>query len=104
MTNTTVLERINSDGWHRIAGIDLELGGHTEYRYTIKSDDPLSARLETHYVRRYRRGGWGVTLVTDIALSSTATDFLLNARIEAREGEEAVKTETWSLTIPRDHV
>ena len=104
MTNTTVLERINSDGWHRINGIDLELGTHTEYRYTIKSDDPLSARLETHYVRRYRRGSWGATLVTDIALSSTATDFLLNARLEAREGEEAVKTETWSLTVPRDHV
>lgn len=104
MTNTTVLERINSDGWRRIDGIDLELGGHTEYRYTIRSDDPLSARIETHYVRRYRRGDWSVTLVTDVALFSTVTDFHLNARLEALEGEATVKTQDWSLTIPRDHV
>lgn len=104
MTDTTVLERINSDGWRRIDGIDLELGGHTQYRYTIRTDDPLSARLETHYVRRYRRGDWNVTLMTDVTLSSTATDFLLTGRLKALEGEATMKTQDWSLAIPRDHL
>ena len=104
MTGETMLTRTNSDGWRRIDGIDLELGLRSEHRYTIKADEPLSARLDTHYVRRYRRDAWAVTVDTKIAVTSTLSDFVVEAALEAREGEDVVKTQEWSLRIPRDHV
>lgn len=104
MTNETVLRRINDDGWRRIDGIGLELGLRSEHTYTVKAGDPLSARIDTHYVRRYRRDDWAVTCVTDISLISTRNNFLLEAKLEAREGNAIAKTQSWSLRIPRDHL
>ena len=76
----------------------------TTHTYTIKPDDPLSARLDTHYVRRYRRGDWAITCVTTIELTSSIDMFLLKATLEAREGDSVVKQQSWDLRIPRDHV
>jgi len=37
-------------------------------------------------------------------LTSTATDFHLYAELDAWEGRERVHSQTWSTTIPRDHL
>ena len=104
MTGETVLTRTNSDSWRRIDGIDLELGLKTQHVYSIKADDPLSARLDTHYMRRYQRGDWAVSVETRITVSSTENDFLVTASLEARERDSVVKSREWSLRIPRDQV
>ena len=104
MTGTTTLRRITDDGWRRIDDIDLELGLRSEHVYTIKGGDPLSARLDTHYVRRYRRGRWAVTTITDFTLTATREDFRMVAKMEAREGETVVKVQDWDIGIPRDRV
>lgn len=104
MTNTAILQRINDDGWRRIDGINLELGMRTEHTYTIKPDDPLSARLDTHYVRRYRRNDWAIAITTDIHMTATREAFHVEARLKARESGTEIKTREWNLTIPRDLV
>jgi predicted acyl esterase len=104
MTGEATLSRANTDGWRRINGINLELGVQSEHKYTIKAGDPLSARLDTHYLRRYRRGNWAVAIETKITVISTLEDFLVEASLEAREGYDVVKTRNWSLRVPRDHV
>ena len=104
MTGTTVLTRRNSDGWHRIDGIDVELGVTSEHTYTIKADDPLSARLETHYLRRYRRGAWQVSTETKLCITSTATEFVVEASLLAKEGDEVVSEQSWSRRYRRDHL
>ncbi|MBI3674840.1 MAG: CocE/NonD family hydrolase [Rhizobiales bacterium] len=104
MTGETVLQRINDDGWHRIDGIGLELGVRAEHRYTIRAGDPLSARLDTHYVRRYARGDWSVTCVTDVSLTADRSHFILEAKLAARDGEHPVKQQNWSHRIRRDQV
>ncbi len=104
MTGETVLSRTNSDGWRRIDGIGLELGLTSVHEYHIKADDPLSVRLHTFYLRRYRRGDWAVAVQTEITMTSTFADFVVEAALIAKEGETTVKTGQWSLRIPRDHV
>ena len=104
MTGTTVLTRRNRDGWHRIDGIDVELGVTSEHTYTIKADDPLSARLETHYLRRYRRGAWQVSTETKLCITSTATDFVVEASLLAKKGDEVVSEQSWSRRYRRDHL
>ena len=104
MTGTTVLQRINDDGWRRIDGIGLELAIRTSHTHSIRSDDPLSSRLEASCERKYRRDGWAVTCLTSIELTSSIDMFLLKAKLEAREGDTVVKQQNWDLRIPRDHV
>jgi predicted acyl esterase len=104
MTGETVLTRLNDDGFRRIDGIGLELGLRSEHKYTIKAEDPLSARLDTNYIRRYRRGGWAASGETRITLTATRSEFIVEASLTAKEGEKTVKTGNWSLRIPRDHV
>jgi hypothetical protein len=104
VAGTVQLQRINDDGWRRIDGLGLELGLRTSHTYTIVPEDPLSAKLETHYVRRYRRGAWATTSVTTVELTSSAETFLLKAALDVREGEVVVKQQAWDLRIPRDHV
>ena len=104
MAGTVVLQRINDDGWRRIEGIGLELGLRTMLTYTIRPDDPLSSRLETHNVRRYRCGDWSTTCVTAVELTSNAETFLLKATLDPRQGSTVVKQQSWDLRIPRDHV
>ena len=103
MTGETTLVRHNHDGLHRIDGIGLELELQTEHRYSIKAGDPLSARLTTHYLRRYQRKGWSIAIESRIAMTSTASAFLLEAALTATEGARVVKTKSWNLQIPRDH-
>ena len=80
------------------------LGLRSEFKYTINADDPLSARLYTRYVRRYRREDWSVTIDTRIAMTATPDDFVLTAKLDARESESIVHQRDWSLRIPRDLV
>lgn len=103
-TGETVLTRLNDDGFHLIDAIGLEFGLRTEHKFTVKADNPLSARLDTHYVRLYRRGAWAVTVETRVALHSTRSEFLVDASLIAREGDTLVKENTLSLRIPRDHI
>ena len=104
MTGVTTLQRIVDDGWHRIDDIGLECGVRSEHTYTIKADDPVSARLDTHVVRRYRRGRWSTTSITDFTLTVSREAFHVKARLEAREGEAVVKAQDWTFSVPRDHV
>ena len=103
-TGTTELKRINDDGLHMIDSTGFILGLRSEFKYTIDAGDPLSARLDTHYIRRYRREDWSVTIDTRIAMTATRDDFVLNANLDAREGDNIVHQRDWSLRIPRDLV
>lgn len=102
MTDETVLTRINEDGLHHIEGINLDVGLFTEYRFTIKPDDPLSARLDTHYVRRYRRKGWDVRVETRITVTSTRDEFRVEATLEAKEGSRVEMARSFDVSVPRD--
>jgi hypothetical protein len=104
MTGETVLERINDAGVTRIEGTGLDMAYRAVTRFRIKADDPLSARLESHVVRRYGRGDWQVEIDTRLTMSCTATDFVLDAALEASHGGEVVRKRTFSERIARDHV
>jgi hypothetical protein len=103
-TGEVVLRRVADDGVRRIEGIGLEVGFRSEHDYSIKADDPLSARLETRYRRHYRRGDWRVSSETRILLTSTATQFHLVARLVAFEGDQQVVAKDWKVEIARDLV
>jgi uncharacterized protein len=88
----------------RFAGIDLEtdLGG--EETYTVRDNDPLSARAETAWTVNLRRGAWHVRTLTKTALTASAEAFHLDASLEAFDGKTRVFAKAWRKTIRRDLV
>jgi predicted acyl esterase len=72
-------------------------------RYRIHPADPSTARAEAEYelIRRHVRG-WETTIRTRSAIGCTAEYYLLEADLEAFEGEERIFSRSWSERIPRD--
>ena len=56
-------------------------------RFTIRPDDPLSARAEVAWTVRLARGDWRVETRTRTVLTATRDTFELVATLEALEGE-----------------
>jgi hypothetical protein len=47
---------------------------------------------------------WPWAVETDSEMKSTATEFVVEQRLDAYEGDELVASRTWSLRFPRDGV
>ena len=76
---------------------------HDEY-LSIHPDDPLSARLDITWTERFERGAWEMSSATRTVMTSSSTDFHLEASLEAWLGDELVHQQRWERTIPRDLV
>ncbi len=76
----------------------------TTDRYTIRPDDPLSARVEVAWTVRLARGDWRVETRTRTLLWATKDTFELEATLEALEGDALVHEQRWERSIPRDLV
>lgn len=86
----------------RIDAIDLTIGHAVEQRYSIRDDDPLSARAEILHTTEKTRGNWSARVECEVRLTSTRTHFRLEANLVAREGERLVASRAWDEAIPRD--
>ncbi|GAA4310551.1 CocE/NonD family hydrolase [Streptomyces venetus] len=70
--------------------------------YTIRSDDPLSARAVSEWHIRLRRGDdWDAEIMTRTELRATAAEFIMDSRVEARGNGETVAERVWHRTTPR---
>ena len=90
------------DGTVRIEDIDLELTKRSTERYTVRNDDPDSARGEARWESIFRRGDWNVRTVTRTVLTSTASAFHLHADLDAYDGERRFFCKSWREVIPRE--
>jgi len=70
--------------------------------YRIRSGDPLSARAVSEWAIRLRRGDdWDAEIITRTELRATATEFIMDSRMEARADGETVAKRAWHRTTPR---
>ena len=89
----------------RLAAAAAHEGGDgvvTELR--IHPDDPLRARASMLQRTELGRDAWRVSVETEIVIRCTRTDFVVEARLEAREGSELVFRRTWDERVPRQGV
>jgi putative CocE/NonD family hydrolase len=91
-------------GRYRIEPTGLEYRLASEERYAVRPDDPLSARAEVTFEMEQGRGGWQTRAVTRTVLHATATAFVIDARLEAWEGERQIVARNWRETVPRNGV
>ncbi|ATG52953.1 peptidase S15 [Brachybacterium vulturis] len=98
------LEVVKDLGTVRFEDIDLEVRRRARETYSFIARDVHSMRGETLWEVGFARGDWSAHATTRTVLTSTATDFHVYAELDAWEGTERVHSQTWSTSIPRDHV
>jgi hypothetical protein len=99
-TVTMLLPR--DGGVIRLDDIGLVLHEKGEVYHQITGDDPTSACSWTWFEMGRERGDWRIRTQTQTRLGCTATQFRLQATIDAWEGDKRVFARNWDLTIPRD--
>jgi putative CocE/NonD family hydrolase len=69
--------------------------------YSILLDDPLSAKMETHWTEELSRGKWNSRTETYGRLTASKTHWLVWGKIDAFEGRKKVFTKEWNEQIER---
>ncbi|SEE98253.1 CocE/NonD family hydrolase [Ruania alba] len=98
------LEVVKNLGAVHFENIDLTVHRNAYERYSFVAEDFNSVRGETVWELGFGRGDWQTRATTRTVLTSSPTHFHLYAEQDAWHGAERVHTQTWSRTIPRDHV
>ena len=91
-------------GLYRIEPTGLEYRLSSTDHFSIRADDPLSARAEAAFEMHNGRGDWQTRAVTRTVLTATDGEFRIHATLDAWEGERRVASREWDVAIPRDHV
>ena len=81
----------------------LEYHDHDPVTFTIRADDPLSARVRCERRIEILRGDWRTRIELRSQMTADATDYLVSTTIDAYEGDTRVHTRTFTASIPRNH-
>jgi predicted acyl esterase len=95
------IEIIDDFGEYELAPHGLIVSGAGRESYAILPDDPLSARMETHWTEERRRGDWHIRTETYGRLTATKMHWNVWGKIEAYEGEAKVFEKEFNEQIPR---
>jgi hypothetical protein len=93
---------LRDEGRSAIDEIGVETGFEKKVVYRIKPDDPTSARVDLREAFVLRHGqGWDTFVEAEAALSSTSTEFLVEASLKAFDGGKPAFAKSWLERIPR---
>ena len=95
ITGDATLDWVMDSGCHRYDDIDLTVHTVAADRFTIRPDDPLSARAEVAWTVRLERGDWRVETRTRTVLTATRDTFELVATLE--QGEHVADVVGWQV-------
>ena len=95
--------RSREDGGHTIAEASgLEYNSKKEEEFRIGDHDPATARCDIRNSRKVGRGSWQTRVDTHTRMSCTSQEYILDATLDAFEGEKRILTRSWQRRIPRD--
>jgi hypothetical protein len=81
-------------------GLATEHAHKEEFRIT--DDDPLSARVDIARTRRVERGNWHTRTETRTVMRATAAEFIVDATLDAFDGDTRIVSRTWHVRHKRD--
>jgi len=102
-TGTTTVTVVDDTGLTNLPKIGWQHGTVNRHYFSINDDDPNSARIHTHWTTRCNRPELSLNFRTEThtTLTSTPTEFKVEAKLEAYESDELVYSNSWSKTIDR---
>ncbi len=102
-TGEHVFEIFADNGKVRFENNRLEMGSTTLQRYSIETDDPLSAKAEYEWEWEYARGpNWSIKTFTRTVVTCDVQHFFLKAKSIAWEKDNEVFRKNWKKKYLRD--
>jgi hypothetical protein len=101
-SGTTTYHIEEDHGRFTIDHIGLETDFSERESYRIRDDDPLSAEIDIAYSIAIGRGEWQTRTETRCVMRADKTHFILDATLDAFEGETRLLSRNWQERIPRD--
>jgi hypothetical protein len=101
-TGETAFVTDESTGLIAVDHIGMQIQHDKLERFTIGDDDPGSARVDITYTRNLARDDWRVKTVTHTVMRATETEWLVEAQLDAYEGDKRFVSRSWSVRHPRD--
>jgi len=98
------LKVLFDEGKRHLHDIDLDMQVAVQERYSYSDDLYDSVRGETHWERTFARGEWRIHTICRTVMTSDATHFIVQADLDAYEGDVRVYTRSWNRRIPRNLV
>ena len=89
-------------GRSTIEHIGLETDFVQRESYRIRDDDPLSAEIEIVYSIAIGRGDWKTRSETRTVMRADKSHFIIEASLDAYEGDKQLVRRRWNERIPRD--
>jgi hypothetical protein len=97
--------RVEEDyGRWTVDHIGLETDFMQREAYRIADDDPLAAEIEISYSIAIGRGDWRTRAETRSVMRADKTHFVIEASLDAYEGETRLISRNWQERIPRDGI
>jgi putative CocE/NonD family hydrolase len=97
------IDVLRDEGRSVIQDIDVETGFHKVLRYRIHPTDPTTARAEADYeLVHCHAEGWNTRIRTRSAVACTKSEYIVEADLEAFEGDQRIFSRSWAQRIPRD--
>src|SRR5262249_20233579 len=104
MVLATAFATDEDHGRYTIDEIDFTSDHKKREIFSIAEDDPLSATAEIANSRRLSRADWNVRTDTRTVMRATATEFIVEATLDAYEGETRIVSRKWHVGHKRDCV
>jgi hypothetical protein len=101
---STIFATEEDYGRYTIDAIDFTSDHRKTEVFRITGDDPASAAIDIANSRRMSRGSWNVRTETRTVMRATAADFVVEATLDAYEGEIRVLSRNWQVRHRRDLV
>jgi putative CocE/NonD family hydrolase len=100
-TGALSIEIVDDFGEQELKPHGLIIHGAGREAFAILPDDPLSAKMETHWTEERRRGKWSTRTETYGRLTATKTHWIVWGKIDAFEGKKKVFTKEFNEKIER---
>lgn len=106
-TGLQTIHVLRDDGGGIIEDIGVEADFRKELDYRLDPEDPATARASAVHeiVYRHVEGSdtpWDTRIHSRAAIACTADSFILEADLEAFEGERRIFSRSWTRRIARD--
>lgn len=98
------LEDFSDEGERLLPCNGIQYGSTNKNIYTIKENDPLSAKAQCEWELTLGRDRWQTKLITYSEMTCDETTFYLLNTLKAYEKDEKVFEKTWKKEVPRQFV
>ena len=102
VTDSAVTELVDDYGKQHLKRYDLTIEEHCKERYSVKADEPTSAKASCYWKQGLKRGPWQVHTETETTMTCDMEYFYLQAYLKAFEKNTLVFEKTWQEKLKRE--